>query len=618
MQGPLAALLLAVALAWWGPLVAGEAPAGGMVLDHARFLASTAATPPDPRLPGWRAVELPDVWHLEHADEPFPAWYLFTFHIGPGFAAPGELWAIHLPALNTNVELWLNGHKIGDGGRMTPGRVASNWHRPLFFTLSHHQLREGENLLHIRFMPKASRFGYLWPVEVGPEERLRPRYERKRLIKETLVGISALLLLAFGLFLLLIWWMRRSESLYGWFAAGCLVWSLFVFDMYVRHPPFPERVWDTLVFASVGWMVIFMTFFFHRFYAMKKPRLERAVAAVGLLGTVALYLAGDEHFYFFASFVWDNLLILFSLYLVWVIVCHTSRQPSLEHVLLSIAAAVVLLFGGHDNLVQMGVLDFDHTHLLPYGAPFLVGVLIWMLARRFGRALRQSEELNRELDARVSEKVAELESSYHRLRHAESEKVLAQERERIMRDMHDGTGGYLVSALSLIRREPIDKELLGATLQQALDDLRLMIDSLDSIDEDLLVVLGMFRSRIEPRLKYSGIEIRWQVRDLPPVEGIGPESVLQLMRILQEIVTNTLKHAGASTITFSTGIEGAWIYIEVRDDGRGFPKVPEEGRGIANMRHRAAAIGARLEMGNDPKGGARVRILLPRNTPLPG
>ena len=604
-------LLLAIAVFAW----ADDFPEPVMRLEQAWFIDASVSSPPSLQEPGWRSLSLPDSWDGRRGDS-FPAWYRLDFNIDPDSFARGELWAVYLPAINSNGELWLNGEKIGDGGSMQPGRVASNWHRPLYFTFSSGLLRRGDNHLFIYFMPKQSRFGYLWPVYVGPDILLRPDYRLSLFFKETLIGVSAVLLAAFAVFLLLLWLLRREESLYAWFAAGCLVWAFFVFDMYIQNIPISERLWDTLVFASVGWLVIFMSFFFHRLYDISRPRLERAMLIFGLTGTLALYFSGDRYFYFFSSFIWDNLLIVFSLYLLWVIIMQAVRQPSLDNVLLSIAATLVIGFGGHDNLTQMGVIDLNHTHFLPYGAPFLVGVLVWMLAHRFTQALHEAEELNRELDERVNRKHQQLERYYDRLREFENERIIARERERIMRDMHDGTGGHLVSALALVQQDHIDKAMLSEALEQALDDVRLMIDSLDSVDEDLLVVLGMFRSRIEPRLKYSGIEIAWKVQDLPPMRGFGPEKVLQLMRILQEIVTNIIKHAQADRITFTTGVRRLGqnrerVFVEICDNGQGFADSIKEGRGIANMHHRAAAIGAHLEMENQPDGGACVRILMP-------
>ena len=108
----------------------------------------------------------------------------------------------------------------------------------------------------------------------------------------------------------------------------------------------------------------------------------------------------------------------------------------------------------------------------------------------------------------------------------------------------------------------------------ALDDLRLMIDSLDAIEGDILVVLGMFRSRLEPRLMAQNIKFDWQVTDLPAVPNLSPHEVLQILRILQEAVTNVIKHANADVITVKTLYTGGEddagvVSIEVRDNGKG-------------------------------------------------
>ncbi|WJW76445.1 7TM diverse intracellular signaling domain-containing protein [Thiohalobacter sp. IOR34] len=615
-QRALLSALLCVAMA---PANGGDYfPDPAVTLDQGWFIDTDAGSPPDPSAAGWRRITLPDDWFRNHRDDGFPAWYRFEFEAAPSAIPPSEHWAIYLPAINTNGEIWLNGEKIGDGGRME-GIVARNWHRPLYFPISRGQLREGINHLSVRFQPKRSGFGYLWPIHVGPDSVLQPAWESKLFFKQTLIGVSALLLAAFAIFLAIIWLLRREETLYAWFSAACLAWSFFVFDMYVRHPPFPERLWDTLVFSGVGWMVIFMALFFHRFYGISRPRLERLALILGALGTVALYLSGDRHFHVFSSYVWDNLLIAFSLYLIWVILRQSFRQPTADNWLLSLAASIVMAFGGHDNLTQMGVIGLDHTHLLPYGAPFLVGVLIWTLAKRFTRALREAEALNLELDRRVADKHRQLEAYYARIRQVENEKILAEERGRIMRDMHDGTGGHLVSALALVERDEPDHAVLKETLQEALDDVRLMIDSLDPVDEDLLAVLGMFRSRIDARLRYSGISIEWKVRELPLMPDLGPEKVLQLMRILQEVVTNVVKHSDATVITFRTslhdGTKGRSACIEICDDGRGMNGMPREGRGIPNMFHRATDIGARLEIDSAPGEGTCVRLFLPLPVP---
>ncbi len=566
--------------------------------------------PPSIRGTSWLQVNLPYNWYDSHRSDTKPAWYRMDFMLKD---LEGS-WGVYLPAVNTNAVIWLNGKRVGDGGRMQDP-AARNWHRPLYFNIGKHFLLKGNNSLYVQLLPKKSGYGFLGEIYFGPDNVLRPVYEQRSLIKQTLTGISSVLLFSFGLFISLLWFKRRAEIMYGWFASACFFWAFVALDMVVQHVPVQERLWDTLVFASVGWIVICTIIFLHRFWGEKHILYERFLLWFGSIGTVVLYLVGDGNFYFFSSFVWDNLLIAFSLYMAWFIICHCMKKPSMEAWVLVAAMVMAISFGGHDNLVQMGMLNFDRPHLMPFGGVLLLGVILWMLIKQFVSAMDDMEKLNQDLDIRVQAKSRELVENYMFTKQAEQEMVLAEERERIMRDMHDGTGGHLVAALAQVEKGDFNKAVLSETLQNALDDIRLMIDSLDPVDEDIIAVLAMFRSRIEPRLKHSGIRILWKVQDVPAIVGFGPEKVLQLMHILHEVVTNIIKHAQADHIVFRTGVYGSpsgneHVYVEIEDNGKGFGDEQEYGRGIVNMHYRAAEIRAKLKLLNS-EHGAVVRILFP-------
>ena len=214
----------------------------------------------------------------------------------------------------------------------------------------------------------------------------------------------------------------------------------------------------------------------------------------------------------------------------------------------------------------------------------------------------------------VAEKHHALEESYRQLRAFEKQQAIAEERDRIMQDLHDGLGGHLVSALALVEHNG-QEIAVEQTLRDALDDLRLVIDSLDPAGGDLLVLLGMVRMRIETRLSRQGLHFNWQVQDIPPIPGFGPERALQVLRIVQEAFTNILKHARAHTITVRTGEstnsdgQTNGVYVEIGDDGQGL-RTPVRGRGLGNMQRRAQRIGGILDVTSDTQGTC-VRLWLP-------
>ena len=195
----------------------------------------------------------------------------------------------------------------------------------------------------------------------------------------------------------------------------------------------------------------------------------------------------------------------------------------------------------------------------------------------------------------------------------EKEKLLLLERERLMREMHDGLGGQLVSLLSMVQRGLGTQSEVAEGLRRALDDIRIVIDSLDPSTTDLRTSLGKLRARLEPVLRRNGIALTWEVDELADADGLAPEAVLHLLRIIQESVTNALRHAGAGSIEVSAvcSRDGQrQLCITVCDDGQGMnPGVSPGGRGLENMRARARELDAVLEI-EDANPGTQIRLRL--------
>ena len=227
---------------------------------------------------------------------------------------------------------------------------------------------------------------------------------------------------------------------------------------------------------------------------------------------------------------------------------------------------------------------------------------------------RELETLNANLEQTIEERTKTLQRTFDELRASEEARVLSDERHRIMADMHDGVGGQLVSALTILRSDENANADAVASLEFALDDLRSVIDSMNVSPNDLFSLLDLVRARFEPSMNARGIELRWQVGELRGPKDFNPEHALNLMRILQECFTNALKHSEASQISLKANEDNdGKLTIDVRDNGKGFDTAGRRGRGMGNLERRANAIAATLQIKSHTKGDDRGTHIRKRN-----
>jgi signal transduction histidine kinase len=200
------------------------------------------------------------------------------------------------------------------------------------------------------------------------------------------------------------------------------------------------------------------------------------------------------------------------------------------------------------------------------------------------------------------------------------------ERARLARELHDETlqtlGALRVSLASALRRD--DPATSLETMQVAIGDIELAIENLRSIISDLrpslLDDLGL-PPAIEALLDRSGsdsLEITSEL-SLPKRVGLGTAADRDLettvYRLVQESLTNIVKHANASHVHVAIGTDANHVTVEITDDGRGFDiSTPAEGFGLAGMRERVFLATGTLKVESSPSG-TTIRARLPAPEP---
>lgn len=225
-----------------------------------------------------------------------------------------------------------------------------------------------------------------------------------------------------------------------------------------------------------------------------------------------------------------------------------------------------------------------------------------------GRAIRRRRARERELlvDVEQSARAAVLE-----------------ERTRIARELHD----IVAHAISVIvlqargARHELDADpaaVRGAidsierTASQALGEMRRLLSMLRADDESVpmapqptLAQVGALAAQVSDAGLAVEVRVEGAHRELPP--GVD----LSAYRVVQEALTNALKHAGPARATVVLRYLPDALEIEVADTGAGTPNGDGSGHGLAGMRERVAVFGGEIESGPRPGGGFEVRARLP-------
>ncbi len=206
-----------------------------------------------------------------------------------------------------------------------------------------------------------------------------------------------------------------------------------------------------------------------------------------------------------------------------------------------------------------------------------------------------------------------LEQTESRLREEIANAAVLKERQRFTRDVHDGIGGQLLSLLLKVRSRRTTFEDIEYSLQNGLNDLRLVVDSLDHVGDDLGGALTTFHARAEAQLAAERIAFKWhQDAELDKVE-MDTRTILHIYRFLQEVVSNVNRHAKASHMEIAVNMapDREHVTVRAKDNGVGFDVAQQpKGRGLRSLHERAEKVDGELTL-QSSSDGTEVRFSVP-------
>jgi len=196
------------------------------------------------------------------------------------------------------------------------------------------------------------------------------------------------------------------------------------------------------------------------------------------------------------------------------------------------------------------------------------------------------------------------------------ELAVVEERNRLAREIHDGLGASLSSMiiqaeyiLGMSQEGSLRSEIqeLKATAEESIEELR---RNLQMMREDFELTQGL-DDYVKTFGQRTQRDIRFERTGLP--RKLNPDAQLALFRILQECLSNAVKHAEPKQVQVKLDYAQDRVHLVIHDDGKGFDprKTPRGHYGLLNMRERAMKLGGELLVDSAPGAGTRVSFSLP-------
>jgi signal transduction histidine kinase len=458
--------------------------------------------------------------------------------------------------------------------------------RPRWQLLAASDLQAGSNTLELDIRAEPASNAGLASMTLGNEEPSLAAHERESnqrrglaLMSGTLSGLTCFLALG-------IWWKSREKSflIVGLAQACFAIWQI---DFFIDYPPVPTWVFNTI--RSVLYVYFAGLMCWASLLLVKKsaPWLNHVIQPylwLALPTLVAGTALGDYRVY---EWFWMPATVLLVAASVIRFLLVSWQKSDWVFRINGLLTTIVVVFGLFDFVLTLLPSGLGKQNLFSYSiflSNFAVSI---MMVRQYWRVQNRLLKLRNEKNLEVAQ-------------------AALTERQRMMQDIHDSVGSQLVALLGLVNSNAPRTQLQTHT-SDALDELRLAVDAIATVDGDLAVVLATMRHRLQPRLDAAKLQLHWQIDMLPKFKKLSPKDIQHIQRILLEVFSNIIQHAKATQVSLSARYDaGAKVcHICVRDDGTGFDANATTGRGLSNIQSRADMLGATLSITpNEPSGTA--------------
>lgn len=570
-----------------------------------------------PPATGWVDVKLPDLWSRRWPGFDGVVWYRLNWQQARVDTPVAAL----LDYLNMSGAIYLNGTLLNRDMNLAEP-LSRAWNTPRYLLLPAALLHAGTNTLLVRVSGFSIYQAGLGPAALGAPTLMQARYDNARRFRFDMQWVSLAVTATLGFFFLAMWLMRRREPVSSWFAFSSLAWWVVGYNQ-VATSPWPFTNTDDWEIANIIAFSVYCsahTVFMLRFCERRWPRCERALWLVVALTSAVQICTPHQRIHEVRSVLYIVQAVqFFATSLVFI--AFAFRHGRTEHRILAWCMMVFVAAGVHDLLIVLTILDGFTFYTALLSQLLVIGMAL-VLGRQFVSNLHRIEGFNKDLTQSVEAARSELTRTLQRQHELEIANARLGERLNLAHDLHDGLGGTLVSSIVTLERAPHDvpPQRFLSILKELRDDLRIIIDSAASqqySETALADQIAPLRHRLTRLLETQNIECRWHPSGIDACMLPAAKS-LEIMRILQEALTNVFKHSRASHVDVGMRYDEQGLKITVCDNGVGFAPhaaAVSQGTGMHSMRARVARLGGAFEIRSTP-GSTLIMLHLPSPTAI--
>lgn len=448
--------------------------------------------------------------------------------------------------------------------------LSRSWNVPRIWSLPRSEIQQKNNTLWIYVASSPIQEANLGRIHLDTYNQVLPLFNKYQFNQRTLITIGFLINIIVGIFYIMVWIIYRKESAYLWISISVLFWVSYSSFFIITSPSLTTFQLERFLAWLFSTYTIVSCISIWRFANLKFPKIEKLLFAIFLIATIVFISTPDLYLkQAIQAFFIINMIIFLLENSTYPFLIYKSKQ--IEIYLMAALHAFFVPVALHDAYI---ILTYQNEFWSPFITPFTAIFLGLLLGLRLYRNNNVISKFNQTLTEEINHVTLKLSTSLNSQYKLALDNILLQERINLSRDLHDGIGGSLVRSIEFVNRnEHLEKDKFLSILKLLRNDLRQIIDQGSSLDaqtpENPILWAASTRYRFMEIFDELCIVAHWNL----PLEWIYPPTSLQcltLTRVLEEALTNILKHSHAKIIHISLIQTQNDLTLNIVDDGIGF------------------------------------------------